>query len=85
MRLYYACDGRVGYVKKLLAAALRTCLEQSDDRIGVATLERSFSDEIWWEGIGALNPFHAQFAFRRLDRGGEPFQKAHAGSQRAEA
>lgn len=85
MRLYYACDGRVGYVKKLLAAALRSCLEQGDDRIGVATLERSFSDEIWWEGIGALNPFHSHFAFRRLDRGGEPFQKAQAGLRRGEA
>ena len=85
MRLFYACDGRVGYVKKLLAAALRNCLEREEDRIGVATLERAFSDEIWWEGIAALNPFHPQFAWRRLDRGGEPFQKANVGSRRSDS
>lgn len=76
IRIYYACDGRVGYVKKILAAALRICLETGAEQIQAAMLEQAFRDEIWWDGVGALNPFNNGFKFRRLDRGGEPFQKA---------
>ncbi|MGN6526950.1 MAG: TniB family NTP-binding protein [Burkholderiaceae bacterium] len=82
MRLYYASDGRVAYVKKMLAAALRQCLERDLPRIDVVLLERVFVDEIWWEGVGPLNPFNAGFEFRRLDRGGEPFQRAQNGPGR---
>ena len=80
MRIHFACDGRVGYVKKLLAAALRACLEQGREQIDVVLLERVFSEEIWWQGTGALNPFNADFKFRRLDRGGEPFQRVQSGT-----
>jgi hypothetical protein len=74
MRLFYACDGRVAYVKKLLFSALQRALEADHDVIDVPLLERAFVDEIWWEGVGSLNPFNAAFQFRRLDRRGEPFQ-----------
>ena len=77
-RLYYASDGRVAYVKKLLAAALHHALENDIEAIDAAILEKAFTEEIWWEGVGTLNAFHPQFEFRRLDRGGEPFQAAHA-------
>lgn len=73
-RLYYACDGRVAYIKKILFSALSTALEQADDVIDVQHLERAFTNEVWWEGVGKLNPFSKAFEFRRLDRGGEPFQ-----------
>jgi hypothetical protein len=79
MRLFFACDGRVAYIKKMLSAALRACLEMDFPQIDVALLERAFIDAIWWEGIGALNPFNTAFEFRRLDRGGEPFQRAQQG------
>jgi hypothetical protein len=78
MRLHHACDGRVGYIKKILTAALRSSLEAGLDHIDVPLLERAFTDEVWWEGVGALNPFNAAFEFRRLDRGGEPFQRVMA-------
>ena len=73
-RLYYCSDGRIAYIKKLLFAALRHALELEVDRIDAPLLERAFTEEIWWEGVGKLNPFHPDFEFRRLDRGGEPFQ-----------
>lgn len=74
MRLYYASDGRVAYIKKLLASALRVAAETEAREIGPALLERAFTDELWWEGVGRLNPFHRGFEFRRLDRGNEPFE-----------
>lgn len=75
-RLYFASDGRVAYIKKLLFAALRQALELDIDVIDPPMLEKAFTDEIWWEGIGKLNPFNPAFDCRRLDRGGEPFQVA---------
>lgn len=77
-RLYYCSDGRIAYIKKLLFAALRHALELEMDAIDAPLLERAFTEEIWWEGVGKLNPFHPDFEFRRLDRGGEPFQAATA-------
>ncbi len=77
-RLYYGSDGRVAYIKKLLFAALRQALEMDLDKIDARMLECAFTNEIWWEGTGKLNPFHPAFEFRRLDRGGEPFQDSGA-------
>jgi len=74
MRLYYASDGRVAYIKKLLASALRLALETETGEIGPPLLEQAFTDEIWWEGVGKFNPFNPAFEFRRLDRGNEPFE-----------
>jgi type II secretory pathway predicted ATPase ExeA len=73
-RLYYASDGRVAYIKKLLFSSLRRALELDYNAIDVELLERAFTDEVWWEGIGKLNPFNPAFELRRLDRRGEPFQ-----------
>ena len=77
-RLYRACDGRVGYIKKLLLAALRIAMQSDSKSIDASILEAAFTEEVWQEGIAALNPFHADFEFRRLDRMNEPFQSAHA-------
>lgn len=74
MRLYYASDGRVAYIKKLLACALRISLEIQVGEIEPAVLERAFTEELWWEGVGKLNPFNPAFEFRSLDRGNEPFE-----------
>ena len=52
-------------------------------QIDVELLQQVFVDEIWWEGVGVLNPFNAEFEFRRLDRGGEPFQRAQQGPGRS--
>lgn len=74
-RLYYASDGRVAYIKRLLAGALARAMESGATEIGPKQLERVFTEEVWWEGVGALNPFHPAFEFRRLDRGNEPFER----------
>lgn len=84
-RLYFSSDGRVAYIKKLLFAALRQALEKDIDVINAEVLEKAFTDEIWWEGVGKLNPFNPQFEYRRLDRGGEPFQLAQTSRRRKSA
>lgn len=75
IRLYYASDGRVAYIKKLLASALRYAMEGDLSQITPEQLERVFTEEVWWEGVGLLNPFNKSFEFRRLDRGNEPFER----------
>lgn len=82
-RLYYASDGRVSYIKKLLACALRRSFETQSSEIGPAILEQAFTDELWWEGIGKLNPFNPAFEFRPLDRGNEPFERAPTKANRS--
>ena len=74
-RLYFACDGRIAYLKKLMLGALRMALENNLAYITPLEFELAFKHLIWWEGEKALNPFHADFEFRRLDRANEPFEK----------
>jgi adenylate kinase family enzyme len=83
MRLYYASDGRVAYIKKLLASALRLALETDTNEIGPQLLEQAFTEELWWEGVDNLNPFHPTFEFRRLDRANEPFERGTFNTIRA--
>lgn len=84
-RLYRSSDGRVSYIKKLLFTAMQTALEQDIDEIDAQMLEDAFVKEIWPNGRGKLNPFNHAFEFRRLDRGGEPFQASHLASRRVVA
>ena len=74
MRLHFATDGRIAYVKQLLVSAYSHAVNQSDTSISVQALAFAFATTIWPSGIGALNPFDRDFAFRALDRLGEPFQ-----------
>jgi hypothetical protein len=72
-RLYYATDGRVAYIKKLMANSLKYALELGLSAVGPLDFETVYKQEIWCEAVAELNPFHPRFAFRRLDRAGEPF------------
>lgn len=75
-RIHYACDGRVAYIKKLLSGAIRVAVDCGLTQIDPTTLEEAFTKEVWWEGVGALNPFNAEFEYRRLSRVNEPFEQA---------
>lgn len=78
-RVHYASDGRVAYIKKLLAGAIRLALERELDCIDASVLQEAFNAEVWWEGVEQLNPFSEKFQFRRLNRAGEPFEQALVG------
>lgn len=75
VRLYYACDGRIAYLKKLMFGSLKIALEEKSSEITIHEFKLAFRRLIWWEADGALNPFAAEFEYRRLDRAGEPFEK----------
>jgi hypothetical protein len=81
-RLYYATDGRIGYVVSLFYRALILAFEAGEQLIGHATLERAFCEVIWSGGIGPLNPFSENFVFRKLDKLGEPFGPTGASTKR---
>jgi energy-coupling factor transporter ATP-binding protein EcfA2 len=81
-RLFYACGARVAYIKKIMFGAYRQALEQDIDVIDAPLLQQAFIDEVWPQGIGKLNPFHPDFEFRWLDRGGEPFEVLEHGPSR---
>jgi len=74
-RVYFATDGRVAYLKKLLISAIRLAFEQSLNEIRRQELAQAFEAEIWPQGTGPLNPFSRDFVFRRLDRQAEPFEQ----------
>lgn len=81
-RIYFACDGRVAYIKKLLAGTIRIATDNSITTIEPQTLEAAFTAEVWWEGIGPLNPFNDKFIFRTLNQANEPFEKIQATRRR---
>ncbi|MBP4051628.1 TniB family NTP-binding protein [Chromobacterium violaceum] len=70
-RLFYASDGLIGYLSKLLIGAMEIRLEHRCKRVEPWILEQSFTDNLWSEGVGPLNPFHKKFVHRRLNKAGE--------------
>lgn len=77
-RLYYATDGRVGYMASLFHRALLLTYLADARCIDQGVLELAFTQQIWAGGIGKLNPFNENFCFRRLDKLGEPFNDTDA-------
>lgn len=74
LRLHYATQGRIAYVKQLLVHAYSCAIENGRDCITTEELASAFTTSIWPAGIGPLNPFDPNFPWRVLDRSGEPFQ-----------
>lgn len=81
-RVRFGTDGRVAFFKVLLSQALRFGMANRLDVLTVSDLAEAFTAAIWPQGVGALNPFHQSFEFRRLDRAGEPFERGALGSGR---
>ncbi len=72
-RLFYASNGLIGYLSKLLIGAMEIRLEHGYKQIEPWMLEQSFSQNLWTEGIGPLNPFNKRFNWRQLNKHGELF------------
>lgn len=73
LSLFYATDGLIGYLSKLLLGAMEIRLEHGLKHVENWMLEKSFQLNVWAEGVGPLNPFNEQFIRRRLDKTNEPF------------
>ncbi len=72
-KLYFASDGLMGYLRKLITEAFQLMVAENQVRLTNDMFERAFTDAIWNEGVGASNPFNRAFIPRRLNRIGEPF------------
>lgn len=72
-RLFYATNGLIGYLSKLLIGAMEIRLENGKKAVENWMLEESFRQNLWAEGVGALNPFHKKFVRRQLNKANELF------------
>jgi len=72
-RLFYATNGLIGYLSKLLIGAMEIRLQHGFKHVEPWMLEQSFSQNLWTEGIGPLNPFNKRFNWRQLNKNGELF------------
>jgi SpoVK/Ycf46/Vps4 family AAA+-type ATPase len=78
--MFYATNGIIDYVRKLLCGAAEIAIDDGSDRIEHHHFEQAFTDFIWHRGIGNLNPFNPKFNNLSLDKPGMPFHKAAGGT-----
>ncbi|CAJ0772851.1 TniB family NTP-binding protein [Ralstonia chuxiongensis] len=74
--LYYASDGRVGYLVTLLIRALLMADRETQPVLDRPLFERAFKAAIWKECPRECNPFSNAFEERRLNDFGEPFHES---------
>ncbi|WP_434654942.1 TniB family NTP-binding protein [Chromobacterium violaceum] len=73
-RMHYASNGLLGYVSKVVLGGLELMIRAGVTELGDCLLEQSFTRYVWADGVNEMNPFHADFVFRRLNQAGEPFE-----------
>ena len=61
---------------KLMLGAFQIAKTLSLPAIDSHCLEQAFSEHVWVEGVGKLNPFNPEFIGERLDKRGIVFYKA---------
>jgi hypothetical protein len=74
-QLHFATNGLMGYMVKLMLGAFQIAKSLSLPAIDRHSLEQAFSEHVWVEGVGKLNPFNPQFIGERLDKRGMVFYK----------
>lgn len=72
-RLYFASNGLLGYLMKLLVGAVEVMAEQDCRRLEMEHFETAFTEVIWGNGIGKLNPFSPDFGYEQLNQLGQPY------------
>jgi hypothetical protein len=75
-QLHFATNGTMDYMVKLMLGAYQIAINRNMPGIDRQCLEQAFSDSIWVEGVGKMNPFNSQFIGQRLDKRGMVFYKA---------
>jgi predicted AAA+ superfamily ATPase len=74
-QLHFATNGLIGYMAKLILGAFQIARSHDLPAIDRQCLEQAFSEYVWYEGVGKLNPFNLQFIGERLDKPGMVFYK----------
>jgi hypothetical protein len=75
-QLHFATNGTMDYMVKLMLGAYQIAINRQLPGIDRQCLEQAFSNSIWVEGVGKMNPFNSQFISQRLDKRGMVFYKA---------
>lgn len=75
-QLHFATNGTMDYMVKLMLGAYQIAVNRNLPGIDRQCLEQAFSNSIWVEGVGKMNPFNSQFIGQRLDKRGMVFYKA---------
>ncbi|WP_047250173.1 TniB family NTP-binding protein [Chromobacterium subtsugae] len=73
-RLHYASNGLLGYLSKVILGGLECLIEQDRHNLDQSILAMAFSNYVWRDSPSELNPFDANFVFRRLNQPDEPFE-----------
>ena len=77
-QLHFATNGIMDYMVKLMLGAYQIAVNLELPGIDRNCLQAAFSESIWVEGLGKLNPFNPDFFGERLDQRGMVFYKAPA-------
>lgn len=72
-RIYFATDGRIRYMSRLVAAVLATAIPTEAPKIELSHLHEAFTAKIYRRSKPESNPFDEAFVERRLILSGEPF------------
>jgi len=73
IRFYYATNGLIDYLVKLLLGALEIVIKENKRSITMKILEKSFLINIWRECSPSQNPFNTKFVPKNLDKATMPF------------
>jgi len=73
-RFYFATNGLIDYVARILDGAIVDCLLKSQSEISLSDLAEAFAKHVWPDVPDGLNPFTARIEkLRPLTQGPEPF------------
>lgn len=72
---YFATNGIIDYLVKLFMGAYEQAIKTEHNVLTRECFQAAFSENIWVEGIGNLNPFHRDFNREKLDKQGMPFHR----------
>lgn len=67
-RFYYATNGLIDYVVKLLSGAMEKVMFENKPEINAKVLQAVFKERVWFDCDSELNPFHKEFVEQTLDK-----------------
>ena len=75
-RIYFATNGIIDYIVKLLLCSYQITLQDGKEAITQASLYKAFIVSIWRDASDDLNPFHTSFTSQPLTKLNMPFHVA---------
>jgi hypothetical protein len=73
--LYFASNGIIDYLVKIFIGAYEQAVVMGISELTNECFRKAFSENIWVDGVGDLNPFDKNFKNENLDKMGMPFHR----------